>query len=187
MADKPMSAEEFANKLMDAVHNGEMTRRYPLSELSKMVTAYTESIRREAKREMREAAMERVPKGYLRIEAFENRKEIVIPEQAGLLLPSDHNCDKMGCGSLDHVFARFTLPIDTPPAAAMEDEIRCARCGATAFDHEELSDTACSEFKQPAAPEAVCPRCVGDGWISWRPKGECPDCHGTGKEKPDAK
>ena len=69
---------------------------------------------REAKEEMRERATEYVPKGYSLIQAFTNGKEIVIPDQTYLRISDDHNCDQMGCGSLDHVFARFALPLDPP-------------------------------------------------------------------------
>lgn len=57
------------------------------------------------------------PKGYWDIEAYTNGYEIVVvgyPPNDEDLPPGSptHNCDQMGCGSLDHVVAR--IPVNTP-------------------------------------------------------------------------
>jgi len=52
---------------------------------------------------------EGVPKGYRKVEAYTNGKEIVALEW-----PEDedenHNCDALGCSSSQHVKYRVTIP-----------------------------------------------------------------------------
>ncbi len=48
-----------------------------------------------------------VPEGYEKMDAYSNGKNLII-----LGVPrddSDHNCDAMGCGTLDHVIAIIPL------------------------------------------------------------------------------
>ena len=59
---------------------------------------------------------DRTPKGFWEIEAYTNGYQIVVmgypPDNDELDAPPYHNCDEMGCGSLDHVVAR--IPIMSP-------------------------------------------------------------------------
>lgn len=58
---------------------------------------------------------QRVPEGWRPIVAYTNDREVIIcgtPPDLEHDVPEDawHNCDEMGCGTLDHVIARFVLP-----------------------------------------------------------------------------
>lgn len=57
--------------------------------------------------------LDRVPKGFAPVEAFADGKNIVIlgePDESDELTESSHNCDAMGCGSMDHVIVKIPHP-----------------------------------------------------------------------------
>ena len=57
------------------------------------------------------------PQGFYPIAAYTNGYEIVVlglPEHLPEEHPLAHNCDTMGCGSLDHVVARVPVLQPTP-------------------------------------------------------------------------
>jgi len=63
---------------------------------------------------------DRTPKGFWKIEAYTNGYQIIVlgdppQEYEGDQLP--HNCDEMGCGSLDHVVARIPIMYAIPELA----------------------------------------------------------------------
>lgn len=65
--------------------------------------------------------LDRVPKGYQPMEAYTNGKEIVVlgePDDGDDLTESSHNCDAMGCSSVDHVILRIPHPFPTPTTEA---------------------------------------------------------------------
>lgn len=50
----------------------------------------------------------RVPAGYQRVDAYSDGKVLILlgsPDSND----ESHNCDEMGCGSMDHVLYRFNL------------------------------------------------------------------------------
>jgi hypothetical protein len=61
--------------------------------------------------------MEDIPNGFYPIAAYTNGYEIVViglPEHLPEEHPLAHNCDVMGCGSLDHVVTRIPVLQPTP-------------------------------------------------------------------------
>lgn len=54
------------------------------------------------------ANLERVPEGYELLTAYTNGAEIVVMDDLDQI-EEDHDCDQMGCGSLDHVLCRVKL------------------------------------------------------------------------------
>lgn len=106
MPDKPMTPKEFAKEIVhedDFLWTNHETGYLEFDEdkLAKWITAYTESIRREAKREELEKWLEfAVSKGWDGAIAITNRD-----------------------------FEKFRqLPVDTPPAADRAPEAVCPRC-----------------------------------------------------------
>ena len=59
---------------------------------------------------------DRIPSGFWKLDAYTNGYQIVVlgdpPHEEEMVHQLYHNCDQMGCGSLDHVVA--VVPIMTP-------------------------------------------------------------------------
>lgn len=198
--DKPMTPEELAESLVNSIGSiGWLDAS--VVDVAKLIvpdiTAYTESIRREALN----SAAEHIP----------------ITRSAG---PDDPDWliskGACSCGQLvadgvtlwnklwgEHI---RSLPIDTPPAAdrtpeadpSFNDSLRKSDWK----NDERLKDIAHDPSLMPEAvrPTGVsgrsklvdrqlrlspskddCPRCDGGGRMTDKPYLKCPDCHGTGK------
>lgn len=55
----------------------------------------------------------RIPDGWDLLTAYTDGKEVIVMDDACLVDDDEnHNCDFMGCGSLDHVLCRVDLSIE---------------------------------------------------------------------------
>lgn len=57
---------------------------------------------------------ERIPAGFHPIDAYTNGYVIIVIGELQHSSSLWHNCDEMGCGSLDHVIARIPVLEPTP-------------------------------------------------------------------------
>ena len=76
---------------------------------------------------------DRTPDGFWKLEnVYTNGYQIVVlgvpPQDSELEGPPYHNCDEMGCGSLDHVIAKLPIMYPTPELewAKTRQTLRCS-------------------------------------------------------------
>lgn len=168
--NKPMTPEEFAKEIVhedDFLWTNHETGYLEFDEdkLAKWITAYTESIRREAKRPLIDA--------LISIEEYWNGSV-----NKSAMSDAIHEMRERATEALREF---REVPIDTPPAADRAPESFMQELADHKIQPDEITE---SDIRKPA-PEAVCPLCGGTGKrpFEWAP---CPDCHGTGKRAPTA-
>jgi hypothetical protein len=198
--NKPMTPEEFADQIYSWIWDS--PRDVTSQEHLKIIIEARDEMRDEAIR--REAKLASYNQGYLagidsvcrteqveidkliRAAKREMREACLRAAKRGFNSKSDQTRKQ---GVYDRINA---LPIDTPPAAVKE-EWRCETCNSTYAEyvngcpHCWEAGIRSKVSQNPAAAEAVCPRCDGSRTVySLEYDMICPDCHGTGKRAPTA-